>query len=195
MSATVSRLQYLIFIITTAGYNKEWPCYLYRKVCLDILSGIKKQPDTFVMIFTLDKDDDWKDERNWPKANPNYGISVEPDNMRQQFTKAINRGGRAEVTFKTKNLNVWVDAPETWISDEKVVASNHGITLDDLKGQPVMVVLTWHRILISMLLTFTFQISKGGRCCSVTFGCPKVKLLSVKIGLIIASGLKKVGCT
>ncbi|MCU4154524.1 hypothetical protein J1N10_00965 [Carboxylicivirga sp. A043] len=99
------------------------------------MEGIKEQDDTFAMIFTLDKDDDWRDERNWPKASPNYGVSVEPDKMREQLKKAINRGGRTEVTFKTKNLNLWVDAPETWISDEKVVACNHGITLDDLKGQ------------------------------------------------------------
>lgn len=117
-SASVSRMQSLMFIITTAGFHKNWPCYLYRKVCTDILTGTKIQDDTFVIIYSLDASDDWKDESVWKKACPNYGISVEPDKMRIQFDKALNRGGHTEVSFKTKNLNLWVDAAETWISDE-----------------------------------------------------------------------------
>jgi len=36
-----SRTQPLILITTTAGFNKESPCYQLRKVCLDIIKGHK----------------------------------------------------------------------------------------------------------------------------------------------------------
>ena len=40
------------------------------------------------------------------------------DEMRREFTQALNQGGSKEVEFKTKRLNVQVHAAETWISDE-----------------------------------------------------------------------------
>lgn len=134
-SATVSRLQSLVFIITTAGYNKEWPCFNYRKFIIDILEGVKIQDNVFGIIYTLDPEDDWREEKNWPKANPNYNISVEVDKMRLACQKAMNNGGSDEVTFKTKNLNIWVDAPTVWIPDEKIAACSHGITDEMLLGK------------------------------------------------------------
>ncbi len=134
-SATVSRMQSLIFTITTSGYNKSWPCFLYRKFIIEILDGVKIQDNIFGVIYTLDPEDDWKDETVWRKANPNYGISVEVEKMKLACQKAINKGGREEVTFKTKNLDIWVDAPTVWIPDEKVSACRHGITDEMLIGQ------------------------------------------------------------
>jgi phage terminase large subunit-like protein len=134
-SASVSRLQALKFIITTAGYNKDWPCFSYRKFIIEILDGVKIQDNVFGIIYTLDDEDDWKDETKWKKSCPNLGISVEIDKMREACQKAINKGGTTEVTFKTKNLNIWVDAPTVWISDDKVSACNHGITADMLLGK------------------------------------------------------------
>ena len=134
-SATVSREQSLVFIITTSGFDKTKPCFSFRNLCLDILRGIKIQDDVFAIVYTLDDGDDWKDETNWPKANPNYNISVLPDKVKIECQKAINQGGAKEVSFKTKNLNMWVDAPTVWIQDEKVVRCNHGITIGDLSGQ------------------------------------------------------------
>ena len=71
------------------------------------------------MIYTLDEGDDWKDEKVWRKSNPNIGVSPSWEFMRAEFTKAVNEGHEAEVQFKTKNLNIWVNASSTWISDER----------------------------------------------------------------------------
>jgi phage terminase large subunit-like protein len=134
-SATGARRQPLIFSITTAGFNKDYPCFSMRKTYIEILEGVKDQLNTFVVIFTLDENDDWKDSKNWPKANPNIDISVSSGYLDEEFQSALNRGGTEEVNFKTKNLNVWVDAPTVWIPDEKVSACDHGITKDQLIGQ------------------------------------------------------------
>lgn len=115
-----ARKQPLIFGITTAGHNMSGPYFARRKLYVDILKGLKAQDDTFCVIYTLDEEDDWKDPTNWYKASPNLGVSVYPENMDSMFQNAILKGGETEVSFKTKNLNQWVDAPKTWIQDEKI---------------------------------------------------------------------------
>jgi len=131
-SANVSRLQSLEFIITTSGYHKNFPCFNYRKYIIDILEGRMSQENIFGIIYTIDEKDDWRDPAVWEKANPNYGVSIEIEKMKIACEKAINVGSNAEVTFKTKNLDMWVNAPKVWIKDEKVIACDHGITEDML---------------------------------------------------------------
>jgi phage terminase large subunit-like protein len=83
----------------------------------------------------VDEADDWKDPQTWVKSNPNMGISISPEYLDEEYNSAINRGGTEEVNFKTKNLNMWVDAPVVWIKDDKVLACNHGITDEMLTGK------------------------------------------------------------
>ncbi|OAV67059.1 Phage terminase-like protein, large subunit [Bacteroidales bacterium Barb6] len=134
-TSTCSRRQPLIFSITTAGSNMNYPYYGMRNHYINILRGIKKEENTFVMIYSLDKDDDWKDANVWGKCSPNLGISVHREYMQAEFEAALNRGGTTEVDFKIKNLNLWVDASDVWIQDEKVMRCSHGITDEDLEGQ------------------------------------------------------------
>jgi phage terminase large subunit-like protein len=133
-SGAVNRRQPFFFIITTAGFDKTLPCFGYRSFCLDVLKGIKQQDDLFPIIFTIDEGDDWKDPANWFKANPNYLVSVRQDALSREFASALN-DPRQEVNFKTKHLNLWVDAPEVWIKDEKILGCNYGTTDEDLIGQ------------------------------------------------------------
>jgi len=134
-SATVNRTQPLIVIITTSGRDKDLPCFEYRNLCIDILKGIKIQDDTFAIIYTLDEEDDWKDPSVWKKANPNWNISVLPSRFQDEFKGAVNSSTK-EVAFKTKNLNLWVDAPKVWIKDDRWMSCSHGLTYDDLLSKP-----------------------------------------------------------
>lgn len=134
-SATGARRQPMIFTITTAGFDKTSPCFLMRRTYIDVLLGIKKQENTFVMIYSADEGDDWKDPKTWAKSNPNMGISISAEYLEEEFKSALNRGGSEEVNFKTKNLNQWVDAPTVWIQDEKVRKCSRGTTDADLVGQ------------------------------------------------------------
>ena len=86
------------------------------------------------MIYTLDEDDDWKDPAAWQKANPNWNISVRPERFESEFQGALNDSTK-EVSFKTKNLNLWVDAPTVWIPDEKWMLCSHGTDPATLPGQ------------------------------------------------------------
>ena len=110
-----SRSQPLLFIITTAGFNKISACYQLRKVATEILNG-KKEDDSFLAcIFSLDEDDDYNDPKNWIKANPNLGITPRLEYLEQQHLKVKNEGKSKEVQFLTKNLNIWTDSSSAWI--------------------------------------------------------------------------------
>jgi phage terminase large subunit-like protein len=114
-----SRSQPMLFIITTAGFEKQYPCYSEeRKVATEVLEGIKTDDSLFTVIYTLDEGDDWKDKNVWIKANPNIGITPTWEYMEQQLVQALNQGIHKEVQFKTKNLNIWTNSSMSWISDE-----------------------------------------------------------------------------
>lgn len=131
-----ARRQPLVLSITTAGFDMDAPYFKDLAVMRDILRGNKEQDNWFIMIFEPDKGDDWKDEITWQKANPNYGISVNKDYFEKELQDAVNKGGTTEVNFKTKNLNMWVDAPDVWVPDEVVAKCNQPIDLTALVGKP-----------------------------------------------------------
>lgn len=116
-SGMAAREQPLFFTITTSGSNKQGPCYKYRDGCIAVLKGSYNRDNLFTVIYTLDEGDDWEDPAMWRKANPNYGVSVRPQFLQEEFEKA-KKNGREEVEFKTKHLNLWVDADVTWIASE-----------------------------------------------------------------------------
>lgn len=130
-----ARTQPLLCIITTAGYNMQGPCYKLRHTAKNILSGVLEDDTLFAIIYTLDEGDDWKDETNWKKANPNIGVTPKWEFMRAQYRKAATRGKSAEVGFKTKNLNLWVGSSTGWIKDETWMACPSKIDLESLRGK------------------------------------------------------------
>lgn len=129
-----ARSQPLSFVITTAGFNIEGPCYQLRKTACQILDGIKSDETFFAAIYTLDEEDDFKDRRVWKKANPHIGISPSWEFMEAEFTKAMNEGQAAEVHFLTKNLNVWTSSSSTWIQADKWQALERQIDWGDFAG-------------------------------------------------------------
>ena len=112
-----AREQPLEFIISTAGSNWFGPCGQHWKECQEILEGTRVDETTFCIIYAADKDDDWQDENTLIKANPNYGISVDVDGLKNQLNKA-KQSARKQNAFKTKHLNLWVGAKESWLNME-----------------------------------------------------------------------------
>jgi len=131
-SAMGARTNPLMYIITTAGFNMESACKHAEDVYKEILSGIKKDDHTFIMIHDLDEGDDWEDETNWYKANPNLGVSITIEYLRGEYNKAKNQPSKIP-NFKTKHLNMWVDAPEIRIPEEIWNISNAKIQLKNFE--------------------------------------------------------------
>lgn len=114
----LAREQPLLVVITTAGVNLAGPCYLLQLDLQKSLEGVIEQTDTFGMIYTIDKDDDWKDINSLKKANPNFGVSVDADILLSRLQTAIGNA-RKQAVFKTKHLNVWVGARNVFFNIER----------------------------------------------------------------------------
>ncbi|MCP4650386.1 MAG: terminase large subunit, partial [PVC group bacterium] len=111
-----ARSQPILGTITTGGVNLHYPCYSLRKQVIDILSGHVENERLFGMIYTIDPEDDWQDFKNWIKANPNYGVSVYKDYLKDQHKMAL-QNAREQNVLKTKHLNLWCNAGSPWINE------------------------------------------------------------------------------
>lgn len=132
-SALGARSQPLIWAITTAGFNKNGICYEIRDYAVKILTGVIDDDSFFTIIFTIDEGDDWQDENNWIKANPNMGVSISLDYLREQAKQAAVMP-TAKTNFLAKHLNVWVTGDSLWCNIEKWIECGAEYTIEDLKG-------------------------------------------------------------
>lgn len=108
-TATGSRRQPLQWEITTAGSDKAGICYEHRGYVCKILEHVTDDEAFFGIVYTIDEADSWDDPETWRKANPNFGISVAPDDLERKAAKAKQLPA-ALSNFLTKHLNVWVSA-------------------------------------------------------------------------------------
>ena len=116
-SALGARSQPLIWAITTAGYNKNGICYEVRDYAVKVLTCVIEDDSFFSVIYTLDEGDEWTDEANWIKANPNLDVSVSLDYLREQARQAVVMP-TAKTNFLTKHLNIWVTGETQWCNIE-----------------------------------------------------------------------------
>ena len=108
-TATGARPQSLLLATTTAGEEALGICYEQVEYLHKILEGIFEDDTYFGVEYTVDEGDDWRAESTWQKANPNYGVSVQPDDIARKAHQAIHSPA-ALADFQIKHLNVWVQA-------------------------------------------------------------------------------------
>lgn len=111
---TAARRQPLEIYITTAGINGVGYAWEQHELAMELLSGDVVDPTILPVVFAAGENDDWTREETWRKANPNYGISVKPDYMREEAAKAA-RSPRAENDFRRFHLNQWTEQVTRWL--------------------------------------------------------------------------------
>lgn len=137
-SATGARDTFLHYQITTAGDDPVSPCGDQHDYACKILDGVFEEDASTVSFFAFiahaDVGDDWLAEATWRKANPHYGLSVNPEDMRKLAMKAKNMPSAA-AEFQQKRLNLWVNSSQPWLSMDGWRAGQSDWSADDLKGQ------------------------------------------------------------
>jgi phage terminase large subunit-like protein len=128
------REQPLMLSITTAGFRIGGFCNQYEDYCKEVLMGQKVDETLFALLYTLDDGDDWTDEGNFIKSNPNLGITVKRDWLSEQVNQAKN-SPTLEVGVKTKNLNVWCSSSTTWIPEHYIRKSLMNVDLTEFKNK------------------------------------------------------------
>lgn len=146
-----AREQPLLLDITTAGSNTEGPCHILQEEIEQILGGYIENDNLFGIVYMADaeamqqpadpkeaerfRDNFWKSEEALRMANPNYGVSVFEAFLLKQQRGAIQSAHKANV-FKTKHLNIWVNAAVGYFNMDRVRASaDPSLSLDQFKGK------------------------------------------------------------
>jgi len=134
-----ARSQPLMLVITTAGSDISGPCYAHQVELQKILEGVIENDRRWGIIFTIDETDDWTSIDALIKANPNYGVSVDEDFLQAQQKDAIE-DPRKQSIFKTKHLNIWVQAASPWLNMHKLQrAGNKLLSMEHFRGEPCVV--------------------------------------------------------
>lgn len=120
-------------IITTAGDNHEGPCYATEEELKAVLSKTANDDTFFGVIYTIDKDVDWRTLRALEMANPGMGVSVGKEYLINQQKRAI-ASARKQNRFKNKHLDIWVSARNAWLNIESWNAAAEKISIDDFLG-------------------------------------------------------------
>jgi len=134
-----AREQPLMLVITTAGDNIAGPCYQMQHDAQQMLEGTRSDDETFALVYGIDDDDDWTDPDVLVKANPNFGVSVGADFLRQRQSDAMSSPRKAGV-FKTKHLNVWVQSRAAYFNVLRFQqAADPALTLGQFEGQECII--------------------------------------------------------
>jgi phage terminase large subunit-like protein len=117
-SAMGARRQPLTIYTTTADYGRPSICNETHRYACQVRDGVIADSAFLPVVYEAGREDDWTAEATWKKANPNYGISVKPEFLREECQKAKDTPAR-ENTFKRLHLNIITEQANRWLSMEK----------------------------------------------------------------------------
>ncbi|SDD27319.1 Phage terminase-like protein, large subunit, contains N-terminal HTH domain [Paenibacillus sp. UNCCL117] len=135
-NSTGARKQPMILYITTAGYQLDGPLMDYYDKAADVLEGVYPADHAFYFIAEIDPEDDVEDPINWPKANPNLGITIKLEDMLKEWEDRKHIPAERN-DFVTKRLNRFVQSDEQSFVDFEILRSNDKmIDINTLTGRP-----------------------------------------------------------
>lgn len=132
-SAMSKRTDSFLLVITTAGFDNANIGYSQSVYAKKICLGEVEDDTFFGIVYTIDEGDDIFAEESWRKANPGYGVSVDPINFKAKAIKAKETPDSLN-NFKVKHLNVWVSSLSPFFNIEKWDLCKQDITMDKFKG-------------------------------------------------------------
>ena len=113
--------------ITTAGDNINSFGYDRMQYACKVSAGIIKDDSFFSFVCKADVDDkgncDYTNPIQHRKANPNYGVTIRPDDIMNDALQAQN-DPRQRKDFLSRSLNVYTSAMRAWFDIDEFRASD-----------------------------------------------------------------------
>lgn len=128
--------------ITTAGDNVNSFGYHHMEYAIKVANGTVKDDSFFAFVSRADQDDkgnvDYTDPIQHEKANPNYGVTISPEEILAESIQAQNDPQKRK-EFLAKSLNIYTSALRSWFDIEEFKASDkkYKWSLDELARLPV----------------------------------------------------------
>jgi phage terminase large subunit-like protein len=134
LTSTGKRHQPLTVAITTAGHDRSSICWEMHKRAKAALENPEADPYFYAAIWDAEPGDDWTDEDVWRKANPNLGISVKLEYLREMCQAAL-QNPEIENTFRNLHLNQWTEQAVRWIPMHLWDKCRVEFSIEELKGR------------------------------------------------------------
>lgn len=129
-----SRRQPLLFMITTAGFDRTSVCWQERERAIRVQAGIDNDSTYLPVIYGASEQDDWHDEAVWKKANPGFGITIKKDYFKTEAKRAEQMPSYTNA-FKRLHLNIWTTQSERWMEQALWDACDGPADLGELAGR------------------------------------------------------------
>lgn len=135
----------LMIGITTAGDNMNTFCYNRLKYCQKILDKTVSDEKYFVFIAKADENElgevDYTDPIQHEKANPNYGVTIRPDDILNDALQAQNDPQQRK-DFFSKSLNIYTSAMKAYFNIDEFKSSDakYTWTTEEVAKLPI----TWY---------------------------------------------------
>jgi phage terminase large subunit-like protein len=127
----------LLITITTAGSDRNSPCFSLYDYSKKIIDGVVENETFLPWIYEgIDSDnlDEVFSEENFRRANPSYGVSVREDYILEQVEKAKAMPSYVNAV-KQLHLSIWVDSSSSWINTSEWNKNQFEYSEEDLIGQ------------------------------------------------------------
>lgn len=138
VTGTAARPQPLVIYTTTADFDRQSICNDLHARAKKVALGHVVDNNFLPVLYEAKIDDDYKDERVWRKANPNYNISIYPEYFERQIRvcetspKNLNRFLRLHLNIRTKTETVWIP-PWVWANGNG--SSDNLMSVADIKNK------------------------------------------------------------
>lgn len=135
----------LIVGITTAGDNVNSFGYGRQEYAVKVATGIVKDDSFFSFVARADQakngEVDYTNPEQHKKANPNYGVTIRPEDILQESLQAQNDPQQRK-DFLSRSLNIYTASMRSWFDVDEFKRSdrNYNWTLDELAKMPI----TWY---------------------------------------------------
>ena len=134
-SGMSKRKDSLILCITTAGFNVDSVGHSQSVYAKKVALGEVQDEQFFSAVYCIDEKDDIYDESCWIKANPNWGVSVDPVTFRAKVAKT--KSSPSDIpNVKVKHLNLWISEANAFFDVAKWdECADTSLNIDAFKGQ------------------------------------------------------------
>lgn len=133
-SAMGARAQPMMLSVSTAGYEVDGLYDELLRRCTSLLTGASKESRLAPFLYIIDDLSKWNDMEELRKANPNLGVSITEDYLREEI--AIAEGSLSKrVEFITKYCNIRQNSSLAWLEGSLIEQmSGEHLSLEQFRG-------------------------------------------------------------
>lgn len=172
-TSMVARAQPLMVYLTTSDYDRPSICNEKYDYAVKVRDGVIEDPSFLPVIYEASREDDWQDPQVWAEANPNLGVTITEEAIREKCQKAIETPA-FENTFKRLHLNMRTSQSVRLIPMDQWDRQSTGpIDLGALKGKPCFGGLDLATVQDLAALVLLFGDAEEGYQALVFLWCPR----------------------